>query len=359
MSVGIEFSLELERGDFRLNAEARLPGSGVTALFGVSGSGKTSLLRCIAGLEQAGRGRLAVNGELWADSAQGLFMPPHQRALGYVFQEGALFPHLSVRANLEYGWRRTPAGRRREQLDRVTEILGIGALLARYPQQLSGGEKQRVALGRALLNSPRLLLMDEPMAALDRPRKAEILPYLERLHAEAEIPVLYVTHDLDELARIADHLVLMEHGRILRQGPLGQMLSSLDLPIARDEDAGALIETTIMGHDQAYHLTRLQFSGGEILVGRIDRPAGEPLRIRIHARDVSLTLEPPGLTSILNVVEARVVDMLEQGPGRIMVRLDVQGTPLLARITRKSQERLGLAPGMAVYAQIKSVALSI
>ncbi len=359
MSGGIEFSFDLERGDFRLSAEARLPGSGVTALFGASGSGKTSLLRCIAGLEQAGRGRLEVNGECWQDSTTGLFMPPHQRALGYVFQEGALFPHLNVRANLQYGWRRTPAGKRREQLEHVTEILGIGALLARYPQQLSGGEKQRVALGRALLNSPRLLLMDEPMAALDRPRKAEILPYLERLHAEAEIPVLYVTHDLDELVRIADHLALMERGRILGQGPLGEMLASLDLPIARDEDAGALIEATIAGHDEAYHLTRLRFAGGEILVGHLDRSVGEPLRIRIHARDVSLALEPPGRTSILNVVEAQVMEMIEQGRGRIMVRLDVKGVPLLARITKKSAANLALEPGSVVYAQIKSVALTL
>ena len=216
-----------------------------------------------------------------------------------------------------------------------------------------------MALGRALLNSPRLLLMDEPMAALDRPRKAEILPYLERLHAEADIPVLYVTHDLEELARIADHLVLIEQGRILGQGTLAKMLSELELPIARDEDAGALIETRIAGHDEAYHLTHLSFSGGEILVPRVQRAVGEALNIRIHARDVSLALQPPGETSILNVVQAVVAEMVEQGPGRIMVRLDVQGTPLLARITRKSRERLGLEPGMQLYAQIKSVALSI
>jgi len=355
---GIGFSFELQRGDFGLSAEAQLPGSGVTALFGASGSGKTSLLRCIAGLERAD-GRLEVNGECWQDSAKGHFLPAHQRAIGYVFQEAALFPHLRVKANLEYGWRRTPEGERRGRLEHATEILGIGHLLGRYPHQLSGGERQRVALGRALLNSPRLLLMDEPMAALDRPRKAEILPYLERLHAEADIPVLYVTHDLEELARIADHLVLIEQGRILGQGRLGEMLSDLELPIARDEDAGALIETKIAGHDEAYHLTRLSFSGGEVLVPRVQRSVGEALNIRIHARDVSLALQPPGETSILNVVQAVVTEMVEQGPGRVMVRLDVQGTPLLARITRKSRERLGLEPGMPLYAQIKSVALSI
>jgi len=356
---GIEFSFELERDDFQLNAKARLPGMGITALFGRSGSGKTSLLRCIAGLEQAGKGQLIVNGECWQDSTKGLFIPPHQRALGYVFQEAALFPHLRVKANLEYGWRRTPKAKRKGNLNHICDILGIGELLQRYPQQLSGGERQRVALGRALLNSPQLLLMDEPMAALDRPRKAEIMPYLERLHAEADIPILYVTHDLEELARIADHLALIEKGRILRQGPLAEMFASIDLPIARDEDAGAIIKTQITRHDDEYHLTHLHFCGGEILVSRIERAVGEPLNIRIHARDVSLALQPPGKSSILNVVQAVVTEMLDQGAGRIMVRLDAGGTPLLARITHKSQSRLGLERGSPVYAQIKSVAVSI
>jgi len=356
---GIEFSFELERNGFRLNAKARLPGMGITALFGRSGSGKTSLLRCIAGLEQAGKGQLTINGKCWQDSAKGLFIPPHQRALGYVFQEAALFPHLRVKANLEYGWQRTPRAEHRGNLNHICDILGIGELLQRYPQQLSGGERQRVALGRALLNSPQLLLMDEPMAALDRPRKAEIMPYLERLHAEADIPILYVTHDLEELARIADHLALIENGRILRQGPLAEMFANIDLPIARDEGAGAIIKTQITGHDDEYHLTHLQFCGGEILVSRIERNVGEPLNIRIHARDVSLALQPPGESSILNVVQAVVTEMLDQGAGRIMVRLDAGGTPLLARITHKSQSRLGLERGTAVYAQIKSVAVTI
>ncbi len=359
MSGGIEFCFELKQGDFRLSAGATLPGIGVTALFGASGSGKTSLLRCIAGLEQAGTGRLTVNGECWQDSTQGLFLPPHRRALGYVFQEAALFPHLPVRGNLEYGWRRTPAARRRGDLNRICEILGIGGLLQRYPHQLSGGERQRVALGRALLNSPRLLLMDEPMAALDRPRKAEIMPYLERLHAEADIPILYVTHDLEELARIADHLALIERGRILGQGPLAEMFARIDLPIARDEQAGAIIRTRIVRHDDTFHLTHLRFCGGEILVSRIQRPPGEPLNIRIHARDVSLALQPPGESSILNVVSAVVTDIADQGAGRIMVRLDAGGAPLLARITHKSQARLGLERGTALYAQIKSVAVNL
>jgi len=356
---GIAFSFELEREGFQLNAEAQLPGMGITALFGASGSGKTSLLRCIAGLEQTEKGHLEVNGECWQDSAKGLFIPPHQRALGYVFQEAALFPHLRVKANLEYGWRRTPSAGRKGDLNHICDILGIGKLLQRYPHQLSGGERQRVALGRALLNSPRLLLMDEPMAALDRPRKAEIMPYLERLHAEADIPILYVTHDLEELARIADHLALVEKGRILRQGPLAEMFASIDLPIARDENAGAIIKTQVTKHDDEYHLTHLHFSGGEILISQIERAVGEPLNIRIHARDVSLALQPPGESSILNVIQAIITEMQDQGAGRIMVRLDAGGTPLLARITHKSQSRLGLEVGMPIYAQIKSVAVSI
>jgi len=356
---GIDFCFKLERDGFQLNAEAQLPGTGVTALFGASGSGKTSLLRCIAGLEQVGRGHIKINGECWQNSAKGLFLPPHQRALGYVFQESALFPHLRVKANLEYGWQRTPADKRKGDLNHICDILGIGELLQRYPHQLSGGERQRIAVGRALLNSPQLLLMDEPMAALDRPRKAEIMPYLERLHAEADIPILYVTHDLEELARIADHLVLIEKGQILKQGPLTEMFASIDLPIARDEDAGAIIKTRITQHDDEYHLTHLQFCGGEILVSRIKRAVGEPLNIRIHARDVSLALQPPGESSILNVVQATITEMVDQGAGRIMMQLDAGGTPLLARITHKSQSRLELKVGMPIYAQIKSVAVSI
>jgi len=356
---GIDFSFELAQNGFQLDANALLPDTGITALFGRSGSGKTSLLRCIAGLEQAGKGHLKINGECWQDSAKGLFIPSHQRALGYVFQEAALFPHLRVKGNLKYGWRRTPRAERKGNLNHICDILGIGQLLQRYPHQLSGGEKQRVALGRALLNSPKLLLMDEPMAALDRPRKAEIMPYLERLHAEADIPILYVTHDLEELARIADHLALIENGRILRQGSLTDMFASIDLPIARDDDAGAIIKTQITQHDDKYHLTHLHFCGGEILVSRIERAVGEPLNIRIHARDVSLARQPPRESSILNVVQAVVTEMLDQGAGRIMVRLDAGGTSLLARITHKSQSRLGLEVGMPVYAQIKSVAVSI
>ncbi len=359
MSRAIEFRFRLPMRDFTLEADSSIPGKGVTALFGHSGAGKSTLLRCLAGLEEAPEAFLRVNGECWHDSKRGLFLPPHKRAVGYVFQEGVLFPHLRVRANLEYGLRRSPVGRQMDGFLHIVEVLGLEALLQRFPHQLSGGEKQRVAIGRALLNQPRILLMDEPMASLDRKRKSEILPYLEHLHAEAKIPVIYVTHDLDEMVRIADHLLLMEQGRLLAQGSLGEVLARLDLPIARDADAGAILDTRILSHDEEFHLTQLSFNGGELTVGWIDQPVGHSLRIRIHAKDVSLALEPPGLTSILNVLPAEVTEMAVHGRGRMIVRLDVAGTPLLARITRKSQARLELKPGMRVYAQVKSVALTL
>lgn len=359
MSDGITFRFKLPLGEFTLDAAGEIPSRGVTALFGRSGCGKTSLLRCIAGLEQAGDAFLTIGGECWHDSASGFYLPPHKRAIGYVFQEGMLFPHLRVRENLHFGYRRTPARQRSGDFDRVVQLLGLGPLLDRNPAQLSGGEKQRVAIGRALLNHPRLLLMDEPMAALDRGHKKEILPYLERLHGESNIPIIYVTHDLDELARIADHLVLIEQGTILAAGPLTELLARVDLPIARDEEAGALFDTHVIHHDETYHLTRLAFAGGELTVGWIDRPVGETVRIRIHAKDVSLALDPPGVTSILNVLPVTVVEMATHGRGRMIVKLDLAGTPLLARITRKSQANLDLKPGMEIYAQIKSVALSL
>lgn len=359
MNDGIDFRFRLPLGTFTLDAAARIPSRGVTALFGRSGCGKTSLLRCIAGLERAGEAYLSVAGECWHDSTNGFYLPPHRRAIGYVFQEGMLFPHLRVAENLKFGDRRTPPGQRHTNFDQVVQLLGLAPLLDRSPAQLSGGEKQRVAIGRALLNHPRLLLMDEPMAALDRGHKKEILPYLERLHEEASIPIIYVTHDLNELARIADHLVLIEQGTVLAAGPLTEMLARVDLPIARDEDAGALFDTRIIEHDETYHLTRLAFDGGELTVGWIDRPLGDNVRIRIHAKDVSLALERPGLSSILNVLPVTVLEMAAHGRGRMIVKLDLGGAILLARITQKSQANLDLKPGMRVFAQIKSVALSL
>lgn len=355
----LDFRFRMPLGSFTLNTQGEIPITGVTALFGRSGCGKTSLLRCIAGLEQAGEAYLSLAGECWHDSERGYYLPPHKRDIGYVFQEGQLFPHLKVSGNLRFGFKRTPVEQRLGDFDQVVKLLDIAPLLGRYPSQLSGGEKQRVAIGRALLNHPRLLLMDEPMAALDRGHKKEILPYLERLHMESNIPIIYVSHDLDEVARIADHLLLIDNGEVLAAGPLAEMLARVDLPIARNEEAGALFDTRILQHDETYHLTRLGFAGNELTVGWIDLPVGEHVRIRIHAKDVSLALDPPGPTSILNVLPVAVIEMSAHGRGRMIVKLDLAGAPLLARITQKSQANLDLKPGMQVYAQIKSVALSL
>ncbi|MCB1759890.1 MAG: molybdenum ABC transporter ATP-binding protein [Gammaproteobacteria bacterium] len=353
----ITFRFELPLGEFPLQVSASIPAQGVTALFGRSGSGKTSLLRCIAGLERPESAYLRVGEELWHDSQRELFLPPERRGIGYVFQEGGLFPHLRVRENLAYGYRRTPMQERSATLSNVVELLALDPLLRRYPHQLSGGEKQRVAIGRALLNNPRLLLMDEPMASLDRGHKKEILPYLERLHRNTSTPIVYVTHDPDEMVRIADHLLLIEHGKLIAQGPLATLLARIDLPISRDDDAGAVIDAEILSHDEAFHLSRVGFAGGELTVAAIDQPVGSGIRIRIHAKDVSLALEPPGPTSILNILPARIVQMQAHGRGRMVIRLDIGGVPVLARITQKSQHRLSLEPGDRVYAQIKSVAL--
>ncbi|SDH14449.1 molybdate transport system ATP-binding protein [Pseudomonas benzenivorans] len=357
-AAGIQARFRLAYAGFGLDVELDLPGRGVTALFGHSGSGKTTCLRCIAGLERAPQGRLAINGELWQDSASGLFVPPHQRALGYVFQEASLFPHLSVRRNLEFGMRRIEPASRRVSWEHVLELLGIGQLLERLPERLSGGERQRVGIARALLTSPRLLLMDEPLAALDLKRKNEILPYLERLHDELDIPLLYVSHAPDEVARLADHVVLLDQGRVVAQGGLQETLARLDLPTAFSEDAGVVIEARVADHDDAYHLTRLEFPGGEVLVARRPEALGQRLRFRVHARDVSLALARAEGTSITNLLPATVQALAAADtPAHVLVRLEAAGTPLLARITRRSADQLGIAAGQRLWAQIKAVAL--
>lgn len=349
----VHFKLQLE--NFALDANFSAPAMGVTALFGPSGSGKTTLLRCIAGLERAA-GTLSVNGEVWQDDTR--FVTTHQRPLGYVFQEASLFPHLSVRTNLEYGYRRIAPGERRVQLDQVVEWLGLSRLIERGdPAKLSGGERQRVAIGRALLTSPRILLMDEPLSALDTQSKQEILPYLERLHRELEIPVLYVSHALDEVARLADHLVLLQQGRVIASGALHETLARLDLPTAHFDDAGAVIDAVVAQHDEAYHLTRVDFSGGNLWVGKIDQPAGSRVRARVLARDVSIAIQPPQGSSITNILSARIEEIRDEGPDKVMVRMTAGESQLLSRITRRSRDHLGLVVGMDVYAQVKSVAL--
>lgn len=355
----IDACLRLPRRGFTLDVDLHLPGAGVTALFGPSGCGKTTLLRALAGLERAA-GRVALGDLVWQDDAQRRYVPPHQRPLGYVIQEAALFPHLSVRANLDYGRKRAGAAGQAFALDAVVALLGIGALMDRRPATLSGGERQRVAIARALATAPRLLLMDEPLAALDAPRKAEILPYLERLHRELALPIVYVTHALDEVARLADHLVLLDTGRVRAAGPLAELLARPDLPLARQDDAGVVITARVDHHDTAYGLTRVAFDGGALWVGQTDAAPGEPVRARVLARDVSVTRQPPQETSVLNVLPV-VLESLQadRSTALLRLRLGTADAPvwLLARITRRSAETLALQPGDALFAQVKGVAL--
>ena len=356
--LNIRARFKLDYPGFTLDVDLDLPGNGVTALFGHSGSGKTTLLRAIAGLERVSDGYLAVNGSVWQDDAQGVFLPTHQRPLGYVFQEASLFAHLTIRRNLEYGLKRVPQQDRKVSLDQAIDLLGIAHLLQRMPDALSGGERQRVGIARALAVSPQLLLMDEPLAALDLKLKSEILPYLERLHGELGIPMLYVSHSPDEVARLADHLVLMEQGKVLASGALSETLARLDLPIRLNEDAGVVLAGTVTACDAQWHLSCVNFVGGNLWVRDSGAPINQKLRIRILARDVSLTLTPHTDGSILNVLPAVVTELGDDfHPALTLVRLDAGGAPLLARLTRRSVAALRLQPGSAVWAQIKSVAL--
>ena len=352
---------------FALEVDLRLPGRGVTAFLGPSGSGKTTLLRCIAGLEPQGRGYLVFKGEVWQDSGRGLCLPPHRRPMGYVFQKASLFPPLSVRRHLDYGRRRAARSRPGPHpvaLEQVIALLGIGHLLDRMPDRLSGGERQRVAIARALATSPRLLLMDEPLAALDPPRKAEILPYLERLHDELAIPVLYVSHAPDEVARLADHILVFADGKIRAAGPARDILARLDLPLARDKEASSFLDGQVLAYDPAYELLHVQVPGARLWVPGAHRPPGARARVRIQARDVSIAIGVPGASSILNVLPARILEMgASEGP-RLLVKLGLgprAGTGaaafILARITRQSRDRLDLTLGQQVHAQVKAVAL--
>nr|QDL89602.1 Molybdenum ABC transporter ATP-binding protein Sulfate/thiosulfate import ATP-binding protein CysA [Sym plasmid] len=352
--AGIDARFRLDWPGFSLDVDLNLPSRGVTALFGHSGSGKTTLLRCIAGLEHAREGRLTVEGEVWQDA--GCWLPPHKRPIGYVFQEASLFAHLTVLGNLRYGMKRNGEAQR-VSLDHAIELLGIGHLLDRKPDRLSGGERQRVGIARALAVSPRLLLMDEPLAALDLKRKQEILPYLERLHDELSIPVLYVSHSPDEVARLADYLVAMEGGRVVAAGPLADTLARLDLPFRLGEDAGALLEGAVGEVDKDWHLVRVDFDGGSLWARDQGLSVGRRVRVRVLARDVSLA-EHPGTSSIQNVLRGEV-DVVgnDEHPGLALVRVRVGNSVMLARLTKRAAVSLGVVPGRELWVQVKSVAL--
>lgn len=351
----IEARFNIKKDNFVLDAEFSIPARGVTALFGPSGCGKTTLLRAIAGLERSPQGFLQVADMCWQKDRH--FVPTHRRSLGYVFQESSLFPHLNIRRNLQYGLKRIPTAERKVSLDHAIELLGIDQLLERKPDSLSGGERQRVAIARALAVSPRLLLMDEPLAALDQNLKQEVLPYIESLHKELVIPVIYVSHSAEEVARLADHLILMQSGRVVDSGDIHDMFTRLDLPLAHELDAAAIIDATVSGLDEQYHLTYLDCAAGRITVAGRNLQVGDRVRLRLAARDVSLTLQHQSDTSILNILPARVEAINQESPAQVTVKLLAGGIPMLSRITAKSASELELSVGKSVYAQVKSVAL--
>lgn len=351
-------------GAFPIAVGFTAPGHGVTALFGPSGCGKTTVLRCMAGLTRLA-GKLKVDGELWQDDASGTFLKTYQRRIGYVFQEASLFPHLSVRDNLLYGARRSGDSDSALSIsfDDTVGMLGIGHLLDRAPGALSGGERQRVAIGRALLSRPRLLLMDEPLAALDRLTKEEILPYLEALRENVSIPIFYVSHDMSEVERLADTLVLLEAGRVRAVGSLSELEANPDLPLLRAPEAAVTLAARILSVDEQYALTSVAIDGGTLVVpGRRGDP-GKKCRVRISASDVAFVRGPVAETSVLNYLPVRIVSIAPPDGDDAQVNLvaalgeDGHGARIVGRVTRKSREVMSLEPGVSVYVQIKSVAL--
>lgn len=358
MKSVIEIALAGQLGAFSLDVDFTLPMHGISALFGPSGCGKTSILRSIAGLNRI-PGRIAVGDEIWQEGDR--FVPTHKRALGYVFQEASLFQHLSVRRNLTYGEKRARDAQQHVGFDEIVDLLGIGHLVDRSPANLSGGERQRVSIGRALLSQPRLLLMDEPLSALDRIAKDEILPYFEALHASLKIPILLVTHDISEVERLADHLVLMRSGRVTAAGPLSELQSDPTLPLVGDRDAAVTLHAIVSGFDPAYGLATLEVKGGRFTVPMPQPAIGAGHRLTVTAGDVSLAREPPRATTVLNILPARILSATPADEHQMVAVLglgpDGAGSRILARVTRRSWDELRLGDGLLVYAQAKGVAL--
>lgn len=342
---------------FALDVNIEFPARGVSAVFGPSGSGKTTLLRCIAGLQRCANGYLRIGADVWQDESAKVFRPVHQRPLGFVFQEANLFAHLSVLQNLEFGRLRVPVAQQKLPLAQAIDLLGLGALLHRQTTALSGGERQRVGIARALATSPRVLLMDEPLASLDAQRKAEVLPYLERLAAELEVPIVYVSHAVDEVARLADHVVFLEAGRVAATGATGDVMTRLELPLAHGDAAASIIDAVVSSLEPQYFLSYATFAGGQISLINSQRKVGDVVRVRVQARDVSISLLRPASTSVQNIFSATVVGLADDSPGQVMVALSAGGTRLLARLTQKSVAALALVPGTPVFAQVKGVAV--
>ncbi len=354
----LRIAIELRSGGFALDARLETASQGVTGLFGASASGKTTLLRCIAGLEPRAAGRIEFDGLTWLDTAVGVCIPAHARGVGFVFQEASLFEHLDVEANLRFGLDRTPGPQRKLDWLQVIRLLELEALLGRMPARLSGGERQRVAIGRALLASPSLLLMDEPLAALDGPRKRELLATLSRIRRSCAIPLVLVSHQVEDLVYLADRLVAMQAGRVVANGTVNGVLSDLGTPGFVDDELGVVIDAKVASRDDRFQLSRLEFAGGVLHLTDATPEVGQEVRVRLRARDVSLARSEQRDGSILNRFAARVVDVSPAAnPAQAGVRLDANGVPVLALITRRSVEQLAVRPGETFWVQVKSVAL--
>ena len=353
--MSAEISLRHTQGAFRLDASFGFSAPGVTALFGHSGAGKSTIIHAIAGLTQPDEGCIVVEGETLLDTAQRISVPAHERRMGVVFQDARLFPHLNVKTNLLYGQRRTKENPSAGEIDGVVALLGLAHLLERKPRSLSGGERSRVALGRALLMHPRALLLDEPLAALDAARKNEILPYLERVRDESKIPILYVSHSMDEVTRLADRIIVLHEGRVIAEGSLFDVTSNLDLISGRAQLPGSVLEARVSGHDQAHALSELSLSGETLVVPALSRNIGDKVRLRIDAQDVMLATSKPDGISANNVLPASISEVRPGSGAYEDVLLSVGDARLIARITRKSARRLGLEKGQKIFAVIKSV----
>jgi molybdate transport system ATP-binding protein len=354
--MSISARIRHDFGSFTLAADFAIDKPGITALFGPSGSGKTSIVNAIAGLLRPREGNIVIGGETVLDTEAHIFVPPQNRRLGYVFQDARLFPHMSVESNLRFGWRRAPVRTEETEFDRIVSLLGLEQLLPRRPARLSGGEKSRVALGRALLSSPRALLLDEPLSALDAARKAEILPYLERLRDDAKLPMLYVSHALDEVAQLANDVIIVRQGKTVAQGPVFDMLADLEISaLSGTPSFGAVIDARIASHREDDGLTVLAFDGGELIVPLLRKEIGLPLRVRIRAEDVMLATEEPRTISANNVLLSTVTNVRESGAAHADIQLQCGRARFVARITRASARRLGLKPDMPIFAIAKSV----
>lgn len=356
MSLDVRFTHRL--GDFTLDVAFSIAATGVTALFGPSGSGKTATVNAIAGLLKPDDGRIQINGTTLLDTRSGMWVAPHKRRLGYVFQDARLFPHKRVRANILFGAKRARNAPSQGDINAMIDLLDLHHLMERYPVNLSGGERQRVAIARALLSDPQTLLLDEPLASLDAARKGEVLPYLERLGEASDLPIIYVSHSIDEVTRLADQIVVLNKGKVAAEGDVTEVMARLDLfPLTGRFEAGAVVDAVITGHDPQDHLTEVAFDGGRLWLPAMDDAVGTKVRFRIRARDVMLALEEPGAISANNILRGTVSELRHDAGAYVDVQVACGATPLLARITHRSQKRLGIAPGREVYVIVKSINL--